>query len=625
MPFPYVSNARVARAFVVAAVAAIAALAALTAGTASAKSVGQWTQADVNAGVAKGVGYLDSVADKSDPSNIHWCTSSCDYSGDVTDTGFAIAAIGAALTLDPSNVTAGQLADAKNAVQWLIKQQDTSATDTKGSWGVSHTESDSNYATSIALIALSFFSSEPNAANAISLGRTFEIHWQNAPPATTGNSSSSCTAPSGSDYGNCGSWTYHPQSSNGGGGDGSNTGFGVSGLDFSGGVPAATATANLGWARAIQELKSNPYATFNDGGGSYDPGETCCGFRSSANGSGSDLFEFAYDGVAAGDAGVQASLKFNTDVLDTYEKSQSGSRVEIFHDPPSPFGEDGSCQVGASGCDWVANTGEGGYHYSLFAISKGIGSYVAANIADPTNFYAKVVDLLLSQQVADGSWPADLRDDGSTVGATAFSILALTKAGQKAAPATASGTVYNDANGNAKRDTGEGGLGGFTVYVDTNGNGKLDAGEPSALSASDGSYTIANVTPGTYAVREAIQTAYKCTAPSGCAYANVALAGGQAATGLDFGNQKVALVPAAPARCKVPKLKHKTLKQARALLKRNHCKLGHVRRASDPRRRGKVIVTQSRKAGKLLANGSAVGVRMAVLKPPPAPKPRFTG
>lgn len=404
---------------------------------ASAKTLGQWTDDDVNAGIAAGVNALDSLANKTDPTMIHWDASS--GSGDVTETGFAIAAIGAALDAKDTNVSPAVLADAKNAVQWLIAQQDKTGTDTNGSWGVDSSSNDSNYATSIALMALSFFDDEPGAANAIAAGRNFEVMWQNAPPATTGNPSSTCQPPSGGSYGSCGSWTYNPVSGNGFG-DGSNTGFGVTGLDFSGGVPGPTAAQNEAWARAVQEISSNPYATQNDGGGSYEPGETFQSFRSSANGTGTILFSFAYDGVAVGDPAAQAAIQAGTDVLDTYEANRAATpREQIYH---LGVNRDSACVIGA-GCNWLVS-GDGGYHYSLFALSKGLGSYIVPDITNPANFYAKVADLLLSEQgvIADrssetppsGAWPEDPRDDGSVVGATSFSILALAKAGQKLAP-----------------------------------------------------------------------------------------------------------------------------------------------------------------------------------------------
>jgi hypothetical protein len=390
---------------------------------ASAKSLGEWTDADVDTGITNGVNALDNLADKSDPANIHWQANLS--SGDVTETGFALAAIGAARDANASDVSPAVLADAKNAVQWLIGQQDTSGTATNGSFGVSSGTSDSNYATSIALMALGFFDTEPGAANAISAARTFEIMWQNAPPSTTGNPASNCTPPAGSSYGNCGSWTYSPTSACCG--DGSNTGFGVTGLDFSGGVPGPTAAANLAWAKAVQEISSNPYATQNDGGGSYLPGITFAPFRSSANGTGTMLFEFAYDGLPVTDPAAQTGIQAATDMLDVYELSKSASpRSAIYHQGVS---RDTPCTVDATGCNYLT-THDGGYHYSLFAISKGMGSYIVPTVTDSTNFYAKVADLLLGEQATDGTWPVDPRDDGSQVGATAFAILALAKAGQ---------------------------------------------------------------------------------------------------------------------------------------------------------------------------------------------------
>jgi hypothetical protein len=406
------------------------ALAGSTATTASAKNLGEWTDADVGAGVQAGVNYLFTQLDTSNPSQIHWHQAT--GSPDIAQTAFAISALGSALSQGQATLNPTQQANALAAIQWLISQQDTSGTDTDGAFGV--TDGISNYETSLSLVALSFFQSAPGAATATARGRAFETKWQNAPPAATGNATSSCTAPTVGDYGNCGSWTYSLPSG-GGGGDASNTGFGITGLDFSGGVPAGTAAANAGWASATQELASNPYATNNDGCGSYEPGEGGGDFTSNANDTGTILFSFAYDGLPSADPRVAAAMACGTAVLDTYEMNKATTpRTMIFHSPPtSPFNLDGPCVIGSGGCNWQYGSGEGGYHYSLFALSKGFGSYITANIADASNFYAKVVDLLLSEQVADGSWPFDSRDDGSVIGATSFAILALTKAGQSQA------------------------------------------------------------------------------------------------------------------------------------------------------------------------------------------------
>ena len=111
-----------------------------------------------------------------------------------------------------------------------------------------------------------------------------------------------------------------------------------------------------------------------------------------------------------------------------------------------------------------------------------------------------------------------------------------------AAGATISGTVWNDANHNGAKDTGETGQSGWTVYLDTNNNGTLDSGEPSVLSGADGSYSFTSLTAGTYVVREMTQSGYTLIVPASGSY-SVTLTIGGTATGKDFGNYYGDLTP----------------------------------------------------------------------------------
>jgi uncharacterized repeat protein (TIGR01451 family) len=116
------------------------------------------------------------------------------------------------------------------------------------------------------------------------------------------------------------------------------------------------------------------------------------------------------------------------------------------------------------------------------------------------------------------------------------------------------GTVFNDLNANGTQDPGEGGLSGWTVQVlDTSDTNILYT----ATTASDGSYDITGVTPGTYHVREVLQNSYQqvsTTFPSGesstvsvISSPNTSLYGanqfkavvqaGNPDTGLQFGNR----------------------------------------------------------------------------------------
>ncbi len=177
-------------------------------------------------------------------------------------------------------------------------------------------------------------------------------------------------------------------------------------------------------------------------------------------------------------------------MLDTYELNK-GTRTMVFHTGQD---EDGSCVIGQGTCDWGFGSGEGGYHYSMFALVKGLSQYISPNLNDPTNFYAKAVDLLLGQQGSDGSWPADLRDDASVIAATGFSILALGKVGIPVFPITAKGTSISSTEGRSFSGT----VATFTVPSTTPtpadytasinwGDGTTSAG---TITGSAGNFTV---------------------------------------------------------------------------------------------------------------------------------------
>ncbi|MDP9258205.1 MAG: hypothetical protein M3Q31_16880, partial [Actinomycetota bacterium] len=380
----------------------------LSAATSARAAPGDWTQADVNAAVAKGVAHIDSNQN---------ADGSFGSSYPPAETAFAVIAYGVLDKGDFNNLTPAMQTHLQSAVTYLLSLQNID-----GSFGIGF----ETYTTGLALDALSASTGVvPGIPAAISSGRTYLISIQNAPPAVTGNplspDCSSADQPppfSGTDT-YCGGWNYEASF---GRSDESNTGFALTGLFLTGGVPAATASVNVGWQRHVQELTAtNYFAARNDGGGDYEPGISSGGFSSNANNTGSLLFGYGYDGVAGSDPKVQAALTFATDVLDEYELMKATVRSMIHH-----FGmnEDGTCVIGDLGCDWEV-AGDGGYHYSLWALTKGFGQYIAPDLSNPSNWHAKVVDLLLSEQSPDGSWPVDPRDDFSDIVATSFAVDAL--------------------------------------------------------------------------------------------------------------------------------------------------------------------------------------------------------
>lgn len=115
----------------------------------------------------------------------------------------------------------------------------------------------------------------------------------------------------------------------------------------------------------------------------------------------------------------------------------------------------------------------------------------------------------------------------TTAGATLFANFGDWKA------ATIAGNVFNDANGNGKRDAGESGIAGVTIYLDTNNNGHLDSFELSAVTDSQGNYKFA-VPFGTYVVREVVPTGFRIASPA--TYA-ITLAQGQSSLLNNFGDE----------------------------------------------------------------------------------------
>jgi hypothetical protein len=359
---------------------------------------GGWTQAQVNTATQNGVAYIDSQQN---------ANGSIGISFPIAETGMALVAYGVLANGSFSNLSPTYQTHVTNAITWLLGQQ---AAD--GSWadgGFYKT-----YSTGIALAGLSFFTGV-NAAipGAITKGRSFLVGEFQGPSYT------SCSSADDSETANyCGGWNYEPDI---GRSDESNTGYAMFGLQVTGGVPAAIVPDNINWQHHIQEINTNPFATRNDGGGDYQPGFIGVG-SSNANDTGTMLFGLAYDGVLdKTDPNVAAGLVLGQDVLDEYELSQPAYNM-VYHGGATA---DGTCTIGNQGCDWFFSGGEGGFHYSMFSLTKGLGEFIPPNLTDATNWYAKVVDLLLTQQGANGAWPQDGRDDASTLLATAFSVSSL--------------------------------------------------------------------------------------------------------------------------------------------------------------------------------------------------------
>lgn len=76
------------------------------------------------------------------------------------------------------------------------------------------------------------------------------------------------------------------------------------------------------------------------------------------------------------------------------------------------------------------------------------------------------------------------------------------------------GTKFADTNGNGLFDATESGLAGVYIYLDLDGDDRPDLGEPSAVTDSNGHYSINFPGPGTYTIREVVGPGFIQTFPS---------------------------------------------------------------------------------------------------------------
>jgi hypothetical protein len=120
-----------------------------------------------------------------------------------------------------------------------------------------------------------------------------------------------------------------------------------------------------------------------------------------------------------------------------------------------------------------------------------------------------------------------------------------------AKPAIVTGTVWNDANSNTRRDLIEKGLGNWQVFADLNKNGKFDIGEPAALTAADGTYRL-ELDAGAYILRETLVQGWQASSPAS-AWHSITVKSGGTLAGKNFGNRLLpAAAPAALGRTTPP-------------------------------------------------------------------------
>jgi hypothetical protein len=117
-------------------------------------------------------------------------------------------------------------------------------------------------------------------------------------------------------------------------------------------------------------------------------------------------------------------------------------------------------------------------------------------------------------------------------------------------PASVSGTVFDDKNANGILDPGEPGVANQNPFLDVNSDGILEGNpigtdgiplwyaEPNAITGVNGGYSLPNLAPGTYTLRELFPPGALATGPKNASHSfTFTLGSGQNLTSQNFGYQ----------------------------------------------------------------------------------------
>lgn len=170
-------------------------------------------------------------------------------------------------------------------------------------------------------------------------------------------------------------------------------------------------------------------------------------------------------------------------------------------------------------------------------VSGASGDYLIRSVLQPGSYKIKqFLQSSFQQTTPTGSGSFTIQVNART---DAFSALNF---GNQEIPGRISGRKWNDINGDGIMDANEPGIQGIVIYADVNNDCKIAVGEPAILTDGKGYYTIPNVPPGTYTIREVYQPGMVQTFPDPTdlvnkgGVPNVVVTRGQITSGINFGN-----------------------------------------------------------------------------------------
>jgi GH25 family lysozyme M1 (1,4-beta-N-acetylmuramidase) len=192
-------------------------------------------------------------------------------------------------------------------------------------------------------------------------------------------------------------------------------------------------------------------------------------------------------------------------------------------------------QGGATASRSFTVKNDGGSTLTLGALSIPSGYTITDNLVTSLAPGASDIFTLRLDTAASGtkSGPVSFATNDGDENPFNFSITGTVNPAPQ--PATISGSVFNDTNGNGSRDTGEGGLSGWTVFIDLDNDGRLDKNETRVSTDTQGNWSFTNLAAGTYKVAIVSKKFYAATTPTSYSF-TVSL--GTNVTGTLFGERR---------------------------------------------------------------------------------------
>ncbi|MGV2340836.1 MAG UNVERIFIED_CONTAM: hypothetical protein LVR18_44925 [Planctomycetaceae bacterium] len=187
----------------------------------------------------------------------------------------------------------------------------------------------------------------------------------------------------------------------------------------------------------------------------------------------------------------------------------TGQVVGTIFDDPNENGIKDPTEGGISGWTAFADLNSDGLLSATepSAIANADGDYVITGVPAGT---------VRIQEIPVGAYRATAGGLFPLLNAREFRTVTVTAAGSVRADfgnwipqiGTIQGIVWNDANGDGLRGTGETPLASQSVWVDLNANGLQDTGEPVRTTDAGGNYSFVNIRTGIYSVTQTVPAGF---------------------------------------------------------------------------------------------------------------------